>query len=280
MESVKPKRFSFAGFSSLSRSLSFSSGTTKKETVIQPNLDQPNDEDDRRLKRNLKTKSLYIKSFKKVSPPKTEYDPAEAAQTNGKEVRNSIRRSLSAVLYASPHSNEKDPNSTKKSNSSQLVPILVTAELSESVGGILIDEPTSIDEGKKKKKSKIVEYDNTLEIFDNEKDKSITVIWQGYGYSIDKGNQQAISDLDVTDAKDLELKFEKEIWEAYHGLIHPVHLFEETAREELDHKGRWADLTVQELKRYYDNYGSMMLKIRQAKMMKQQAQYHQNANKE
>lgn len=262
MDSIKPKRFSFGGFSSLSRSLSFSSSTTKNEPVTQVN------DDDHRSKRNLKTKSLYIKSFKKVSPPKTEYDPSEAIQTNGKEVRNSIRRSLSAVLYASPHSNEQ---SAKKSNSSQLVPVLVTTELSESVGGILIDEPTAINVDTKKKKSKIVEYDNTLEVFDG-KDNAMTVLWQGYGYSIE--GQEILSEMDVKTAKELESKFEGEIWDTYHGLIHPVHLFE----EDVDCKGKWSGLTVQELKRYYDNYGSMMLKIREARMMKQQAQYRQNTN--
>jgi hypothetical protein len=68
-----------------------------------------------------------------------------------------------------------------------------------------------------------------------------------------------------------ELCFEKEIWESYRGLIHPLHLFKES--DDVMNRGRWAGLGVSELRRYYDNYGSMMLKIRETRMLEQQQNY-------
>ncbi|KAK4517099.1 cross-pathway control WD-repeat protein cpc2 [Mucor velutinosus] len=264
MESVKPKRFSFAGFSnSLSRSLSFGGGQAHAKQTATTTADNttspPSQPDTKASRRAQKSKSLYIKSFKKVgaSEPhiRTSYDASEAVQSNGKEVRNSIRRSLSAVLYASPHGGEGD---------NKLVPILVTPGLSESVGGVMISDKPAPTEEKPAAKKKSTEYDNTLEVFESKKkeenDNSATILWQGYGYMLaDKGE----STLD-----ELEQRFESEVWASYRGLIHPLHLIVVD-----DDESKWNNLTVKELRQYYDNYGSMMLKIREARMLKQQKQY-------
>lgn len=289
MDSVKPKRFSFAGFSSgLSRSLSFTSGTKLKNEEIHTNTveKQPvattttdETEAERKLKRAQKSKSLYIKSFHKKAP--TQYDASEAAQKNSKEIRSSIRRSLSAVLYASPHSTDDD----EKSYSSKLVPVLVTPELSDSVGGFLIDDGSknkiknneqdmTITEEKTKKKKKSMEYDNSLEVFST-KDGDTTIIWQGYGYTITPEQDEVRSELDKVD---LETCFEKNVWDAYRGLIHPLHLFQEQSEQEIVKRGRWAGLTVTELRRYFDNYGSMLLKIRESRMLEQQRHYQHLLN--
>ncbi|KAG2197186.1 hypothetical protein INT46_005161 [Mucor plumbeus] len=264
MDSVKSKRFSFAGFSSsLSRSLSFGGGnghtkstTTTAEddtTTLQPPQSQPDTKANRRAQ---KSKSLYIKSFKKVgtSEPqiKTTYDASEALQSNGKEVRSSIRRSLSAVLYASPHGGEGE---------NKLVPILVTPGLSESTGGVLINDKPTVTVEEKPIKKKSTEYDNTLEVFEStktEKNDSVTIFWQGYGYMLDNKGDATI--------EELQQRFEKEVWASYRGLIHPVHLV-------VEDENKWDGLTVTELRQYYDNYGSMMLKIRESRMLKQQKQY-------
>ncbi|KAI8876074.1 hypothetical protein K501DRAFT_145324, partial [Backusella circina FSU 941] len=206
----------------------------------------------RPTKREQKTQSLYIKSFRK---PETTYDKSEAVQQNSKDIRNTIRRSLSAVLYASPHSKTSSSDGGSENTSNTLVPVLVTPELSDSVGGIMLETPTKQEEEqeeKKKKKKKVVEYDNSMDIMRS--DGKATIVWQGYGYVLN--NEQ----------EGLEDDFEPEIWEEYRGLIHPLHLF--NSMEE-----RWQELSVTELRRYYDNYGSMMLKIRETRMIEQQRQY-------
>ncbi|CAO3654118.1 unnamed protein product [Mucor hiemalis] len=302
MDSVKSKRFSFAGFSSgLSRSLSFSNHTkSKKEDVSNiQSLGTPqqqaavagdSEDEHRRNRRAQKSKSLYIKSFDKkpsatsTSPTSLKYDASEAKQLNGKEIRNSIRRSLSAVLYASPHSAHEEDKGSKKTNN--LVPVLVTPGLSDSLGGILIDDGTKnkvMEDSKEKlsvdkKKKKSVEYDNSLEVFSTKDDKSTTILWQGYGYTIAKEDQEEVASEMITNdtVKDLELRFEREIWESYRGLIHPLHLFQENDLE-INKRGRWAGLSVNELRRYYDNYGSMMLKIRETRMLEQQKHYQMHA---
>ncbi|EPB88459.1 hypothetical protein HMPREF1544_04694 [Mucor circinelloides 1006PhL] len=266
MESVKSKRFSFAGFSNtLSRSLSFGGGqahakqTTTTTTATTDNTISPQQQAETKASRRAqKSKSLYIKSFKKVgtSEPliKTSYDASEAVQSNGKEVRNSIRRSLSAVLYASPHGGEGD---------NKLVPILVTPGLSESVGGVMISDKPAATEEKPAAKKKSTEYDNTLEVFESKKkeesDNSVTILWQGYGYNLEDKGESTL--------QELEQRFESEVWASYRGLIHPLHLIVD------DDESKWTNLTVKELRQYYDNYGSMMLKIREARMLKQQKQY-------
>ncbi|KAI8997745.1 hypothetical protein BDB01DRAFT_707482, partial [Pilobolus umbonatus] len=264
---VKTKRFSFAGFSSsLSRSLSFTSNKSalNEQKVI------PADKEQDRNKRTQKTKSLYIMSFKrpesKSSKEKRSFDISEAYQSNKKEVHSSIARSLSSVIYASPQG-------TKGEGTNKLVPVLVTSELSESVGGILLaDAPVQAEI--KPKKKKIVEYDNTLEIYSTNTTKHLIISWQGYGYKINIDKKREIySGLLATTPEEevvetLNSNYEKEIWEHYKGLIHPLHLFKE--RAEVEGKGKWAGLSVPELIQYYDNYGSMMLKIREARMKQQQ----------
>ncbi|KAI8069784.1 uncharacterized protein B0P05DRAFT_550858 [Gilbertella persicaria] len=285
METVKPKRFSFSGFgSSLTRSLSFNKPKEEEIVVLPP---QESDDEQRRNKRAQKSKSLYIKSFRKIgtssdetTPKKTEFDAAEATQTNSKEIKSSIRRSLSAVLYATPHA-------TSGKDGNKLVPILVTPGLSESVGGILISDAGKSQEkeeggggGENKKKKKPVEYDNTLEVFPNKKNDAVTILWQGYGYTVlySGEEEEVASEIleiqeNVTETPQyLKSRFEKETWTSYRGLIHPLHLFQD--KDEVTNRGRWAGLSVSELRRYYDNYGSMMLKIREARMLQQQKQYH------
>lgn len=277
MDSTKSKRFSFAGFSSgLSRSLSFSSGTkVKKEDEVVVAKD-PTVEELRKISRAQKSKSLYVKSFNKKTPT-TQYDTSEAVQSNSKEIRSSIRRSLSAVLYASPHSKDDE-----KSYSNKLVPVLVTPGLSESLGGILIDDGSknkminnekTIEKSTKKKKP--VEYDNSLEVVSE--DQATTIIWQGYGYTIAAEGQEEVASEMITET-DLESRFEKEVWKSYSGLIHPLHLFQEMNEEEIVNRGRWAGLSVTELRRYFDNYGSMLLKIREARMLEQQKHYQRLDN--
>jgi hypothetical protein len=293
MDTVKPKRFSFSGFgTSLSRSLSFNK--TKDTSLPTPPSEEQQEaaaEEQRRNRRAQKSKSLYVKSFRKSvesdSSAKKSFDASEATQTNSKEVRSAIRRSLSAVLYASPHSSSSSPSET----TNKLVPILVTPGLSDSVGGILIDDgstplaktteaagatATATAETKKKKP---VEYDNRLEVFCNKNNDAVTILWQGYGYTIEEDdNKEVASEMLVEKIEetpqDLEARFEKDVWESYRGLVHPLHLFLEKTEDTVMNRGRWAGLSVTELRRYYDNYGSMMLKIRQNRMIKQQEQYH------
>ncbi|CAO3700923.1 hypothetical protein G6F70_006458 [Rhizopus microsporus] len=274
MESVKPKRFSFSGFSSsLSRSFSFSSNEQQKQ----------DESHNKSSKRAQKSKSLYIKSFRKPEERiKTSYDAKEATQSNGKEIRNNIRRSLSAVLYASPQSKDKTGE-----NSNKLVPVLVTPELSESVGGILIDDSSSKklqEEIKKTERKKAVEYDNTLDVFvDDTTNDTITILWQGYCYTIKISDKNPVAseiikqeNAEMNDiVKDLKARYERELWYTYHGLIHPLHLFKEKDdNQEILDTGKWHGLSVGELKRYYDNYGSMMLKIRESRMLEQQRHYY------
>ncbi|CEP08115.1 hypothetical protein [Parasitella parasitica] len=266
MESVKSKRFSFAGFSSsLSRSLSFG-GVSKTESATPQQ--QPAEDDDAAVKpskRAQKSKSLYIKSFKKVGtkepPIKTTYDASEAVQSNSKDVRNSIRRSLSAVIYASPHGGEGE---------NKLVPILVTPDLSDSVGGILVKDDSGgggTVEKEDKAKGNTTEYDNSLDVFYSQKkdenDKSVTILWQGYGYIFDNKRESTL--------EELQQCFEKDVWSTYCGLIHPLHL---VVVDDDDAERKWQNLSVNELRQYYDNYGSMMLKIRESRMLKQQKQYY------
>lgn len=106
----------------------------------------------------------------------------------------------------------------------------------------------------------------------------MTILWQGYGYTVEDNKTEVASEMLVADntketPQDLEARFEKDVWESYRGLVHPLHLFLEKTDDVLD-RGRWAGLSVTELRRYYDNYGSMMLKIRENRMIKQQQQYH------
>lgn len=230
------KRFSFGGFSLFNKS---SSSSNQATTAPKPDA-----------RRAQKTQSLYIRHLKDAVKT-TQYDPSEAEQTNGQEIRNSIRRSLSAVLYASP----------QQPSSSGLVPVLVTQDLSDRTGGIIVPESSQSDE-KKENKKRPVEYDNTLDIMIDPKSDEIMIVWQGYGfvYPTTAGDKEAVKE-------DLHTRFEKQIWSSYQGLIHPLHLFENETEE------RWAALTVHELKRYFDNYGSMLLKLREASMRRQQRQY-------
>ncbi|KAI8144715.1 hypothetical protein BJV82DRAFT_512741 [Fennellomyces sp. T-0311] len=246
------KRFSFASFSLFkSSSPAVETGNTPSPASQQP----PSEDDDaRRRRRREKSQSLYVQSFRHLTPKKsqTQYDPAEATQANRKEIRSTIRRSLSAVLYATPQKTD----SQKSSSSAGLVPVLVTQELSDRHGGMIMSEQKEEEQPKKKQP---VEYDNTLDIMP-EKDQ-LVIIWQGYGYT------HSAQDVHAAKAK-LDDSFEKEVWTEYRGLIHPLHLFQDQNEDD-----KWAALSVDELRRYFDNYGSMLLKLRDASMMRQQKQY-------
>ncbi|KAI9487061.1 MAG: hypothetical protein EXX96DRAFT_64333 [Benjaminiella poitrasii] len=290
MESVKQKRFSFASFG---RSFSFNSYKSTKNKNSTENTSIPkqhHQEEDNKVNQNRraqKSKSLYIKSFNSKDSvgninSKPTFDPSEAIQTNGKDIRQSIQHSLAAVLYASPHHTTAATEGKNKghSHNNTLVPILVTPEFSESVGGILTVDDTrqSKKEEEMEKKKLPVEYDNRLEVVtamnaaDKDDQHSVTILWQGYGYTLNdtKGRlllaeQQTSHDTTPLVHEQLMRRFEKDIWESYRGLIHPIYLFHQ---ENLP-----IQLTVAELRRYYDNYGSMMLKIRESRMLKQQRHY-------
>ncbi|KAF7728543.1 hypothetical protein EC973_005947 [Apophysomyces ossiformis] len=281
----KPKRFSFAG---LTRSFSFSAQTkpTPPPTTATATA---SDDEERRKRRTQKSQSLYVKSFrhlvgKEDKSTNRSFDATEATQANSKEIRNSIRRSLSAVVYASPHSTSSpsDPSSTSSSAPGVMVPVLVTQEMSDAHGGLVMDEPRPLEEedGKQNKKKK-VEYDNSLEVMPEKDKKRLMIVWQGYGYHVnledENGPVQGLLEPqeraeDTMAQENLKNRFEEGIWTDYRGLIHPLHLFE--PKEQLNDEARWTGLSVSELRRYYDNYGSMMLKIRESRMVQQQRQYH------
>ncbi|KAI9032832.1 hypothetical protein CLU79DRAFT_728221 [Phycomyces nitens] len=296
---TKSKRFSFAGLTSLTRSFTFSGTSAKPVVAEQPvvvdieatrrttEAERRPLEIDRRKLRDKKSQSLFVKSFRtpkgaiKEDKAKTQYDPAEAVQTNSSEVRSSIRRSLSAVVYASPHLNSRHEKNAPRM--SGLVPVLVTPEMSDSHGGIVMDDPDkpASEPEIKKPKKKTMEYDNTLVLMPDNRDTALTIVWQGYGYTIASTAATSLTthilgsdpwtDRDKTQEA-LEGRFEGEIWTSYRGLIHPLHLFKPL--EDSEEKGAWEGLSVTELRQYFDNYGSMMLKIREARMAEQQKDYH------
>ncbi|KAI9278576.1 hypothetical protein BDA99DRAFT_492526 [Phascolomyces articulosus] len=312
------KRFSFAGFSLFNKNNNNNNNIPvqqeqkpqeevkkEKKTDSQPSPppSQDNDDDERRRRRRAqKSQSLYLQSFRNLTnskpsrPMSTQYDPAEANQVNHKEVRSSIRRSLSAVLYATPQKQKQQENGNNNSSgSSGLVPVLVTQDLSDRHGGMITSEDIEKKQAQeqkeqeaKKKKKKSIEYDNTLDIMEEKKKDQLVIIWQGYGYihtvkkkkeedeknDDDEKNRQEQEDgslLENTKEK-LENRFEKEIWTDYRGLVHPLHLFQDEV-ENVEDEEKWGALSVEELRRYFDNYGSMLLKLRDASMLRQQRQY-------
>ncbi|KAL0088552.1 hypothetical protein J3Q64DRAFT_1726393 [Phycomyces blakesleeanus] len=308
---TKSKRFSFAGLTSLTRSFSFSGTSAKPVLAEEPpavdvesvkrtaeadrrttEVDRRPLEIDRRKLRDKKSQSLFIRSFRsptkagvvKEDKSKTQYDPAEAAQTNSSDVRSSIRRSLSAVVYASPHLNSRHEKDSPRM--SGLVPVLVTPGMSDSHGGIVMDDPKQhlVEAEIKLPKRKTMEYDNTLVLMPDNRDTALTIVWQGYGYTINSSAATSLTthilgsdpwtDRDKTQEA-LEGRFEGEVWTSYRGLIHPLHLFTPLPNSDASQdKGAWEGLSVTELRQYYDNYGSMMLKIREARMAEQQRYYH------
>ncbi|ORY96166.1 hypothetical protein BCR43DRAFT_524311 [Syncephalastrum racemosum] len=251
MDTKRNKRFSFASFfSKPSPQHQQANGIPPSASPQQqPAPSAPHHHNRRRAE---KSQSLYLQSFRKNSS----YDPSEATQKDPKAIRNTIRRSLSAVLYATPQ---------KEQQGATLVPVLVTDTLSDKHGGMIMDaeaeserqKAAAAEEESKKKNKTPVEYDNTFHVVpSNKNSSSVTLVWQGYGYE-----WQGEAD---------EAQFESEIWSSYRGLIHPLHLASEDP---------WSHLTVAELKRYFDNYGSMLLKLREASMLRQQRQYLVQANK-
>ncbi|KAI7852673.1 hypothetical protein BDC45DRAFT_513158 [Circinella umbellata] len=306
------KRFSFAGFSLFNKSNNNTNNFDSKNTTTSPveeNKSQPpsapsqedvsNDDERKRRRRAQKSQSLYLQSFRNLTsnnnksrPTSTQYDPAEVQQANHKEVRSSIRRSLSAVLYATPQSKQQQ----QSGGSAGLVPVLVTQDLSDRHGGMITsdDIEKKQEQTVKKKKEKSVEYDNTLDIIADDKENQLVIIWQGYGYlhsmkkkdkeeggeeqqqQQEEEQQKELADKDVSldnTKENLDNRFEKEIWSGYRGLVHPLHLFQDNPEDETETQEKWAALSVDELRRYFDNYGSMLLKLRDASMKRQQRQY-------
>lgn len=268
---AKAKRFSFAGF--------FSKKQEPSSPITQPNPPPSTDntiatQEKKQQRRAQKTQSLYIQSFRhrfstpSSKPTCSQYDPSEVQQTNSKEIRNTIRRSLSAVMYATPQKQREEVTTQEKNNTSsssepgKLVPILVTEGLFDQHSGMIVSaEPETLPTEKRRVP---VEYDNTLDVLDN-KDGTSLIVWQGYGYVINDVHENKEEDNNASSS--LTASFDKEVWSEYRGLIHPLHLVQE------DNDDRWKALTVKELKRYYDNYGSMLLKLREACMKRQQTQY-------
>ncbi|ORZ08196.1 hypothetical protein BCR42DRAFT_455727 [Absidia repens] len=164
----------------------------------------------------------------------------------------------------------------------------------------------------KKQPKRILEYDNTIIIEPltrksteeaNNKDSSdkedILILWQGYGYTLEQQpslssspssslpssplspSSPLLSSSSSSSSSSLEQEpieprpsrprleaFDEDRWAGYQGLIHPLFLFD------LDEQQCWDALTVAELRRYYDNYGSMMLKQREWRQQQQTLQYH------
>lgn len=280
---AKAKRFSFAGF--FSKKQEPSSPITQQQHQPPPSTDNNTATQEKKQQRRAqKTQSLYIQSFRhrfstpSSKPTCSQYDPSEVQQSNPKEIRNTIRRSLSAVMYATPQKQREEVATTtttqEKNNTSsssepgKLVPILVTEGLFDQHSGMIVSaEPETLPTEKRRVP---VEYDNTLDVLDN-KDGTSLVVWQGYGYVIKeeepKTEDKEEQENDHASSSSLTWSFDKEVWSEYRGLIHPLHLVQE------DNDDRWKALTVTELKRYYDNYGSMLLRLREACMKRQQTQY-------
>ncbi|KAI9499298.1 hypothetical protein BDB00DRAFT_228095 [Zychaea mexicana] len=279
------KRFSFAGFSLFNKT----SAAEKSQPPPSPpsqkqeqQKEQDSDDERRRSRRAQKSQSLYLQSFRNLTnkrPTSAQYDPAEANQANHKEVRSTIRRSLSAVLYATPQQQKQ-----QSSGSAGLVPVLVTQDLSDRHGGMITPHDESANKKKaqekeaeaaatkEKKQQQAIEYDNTLDIIPDSKKEELVIIWQGYGYTQPINSTDSNKrNIDVA-KQELDDRFEKEVWTKYRGLIHPLHLFQD-ADDENEGQDKWGALSVEELRRYFDNYGSMLLKLRDRSMMRQQRQY-------
>ncbi|KAI8344265.1 hypothetical protein BC941DRAFT_507833 [Chlamydoabsidia padenii] len=265
--STKPaKRFSLASFT---RSFQSNPSTTEAPSR-------------RRLE---KTQSMYIKPSPTSPPlipsaasqaPRQSFQEELPKKSHTQHIKKTIRRSLSVIMYANPSSSDEN----KKSH---LVPVLVTPNVADPM--ILMEEKKKEEPVRKTSGPKrILEYDNTVTIEPGKED--VLILWQGYGYTL--GNSATLSGRTSSSSDDSSMpptptatgmpssvpyldSFDQDRWANYKGLIHPLHLFD------LDEDICWSALTVTELRRYYDNYGSMMLKQRKWRQQQQTLQYHPTA---
>lgn len=210
-----------------------------------------------------KSKRFSLPSFRKRKEAPVQEEKVAAttptSPTDQFKIRNTIRRSLSAILYAPPQRNSLD--TTNGGGAASLVPVLVTADVSDKI--ITESAERKPEQELKKKPKRPVEYDNTLDIIDSKNDE-LTLIWQGYGFICSTRQEGLVPSMDKETLMNL---YENQVWSEYRGLVHPLHLFEDATDE------RWSALTVSELQKYYNNYGSMLLKLRDASMRRQQQQY-------
>ncbi|CAO3652511.1 unnamed protein product [Cunninghamella echinulata] len=203
-------------------------------------------------------------------------------------------------MYATPlPSPPTSASASPKESQNHLVPVLVTSKVVDEDPSILLSPPslpppppsssssstispttttTTTNTPISSSKKPCLEYDNTMiieslspkkkdDVENEKKDNDLLLLWQGYGFIMpskitNDDNDNANNDNNdnntlVLDETSLMASFEKDIWSTYKGLIHPVHLID------LNENDRWKHLSVMELKRYYDNYGSMMLKQRE-----------------
>ncbi|KAL1933858.1 hypothetical protein VTP01DRAFT_7948 [Rhizomucor pusillus] len=212
-----------------------------------------------------KSKRFSLPVFRKRKEPVQEEKPV--SPTDQFKIRNTIRRSLSAILYAPPQRSSNDEDKSSSGAAASLVPVLVTADVSDKIIADSAErKPEPINANNKQRKAPPVEYDNTLDVVvankDDQQQEQLTLIWQGYGFICSR--QELVPSMDKAT---LMNSYESQVWSEYRGLVHPLHLFEDAADE------RWSALTVSELQKYFNNYGSMLLKLRDASMRRQQQQY-------
>jgi hypothetical protein len=208
--------------------------------------------------------------------PRQSFQEELPKKSHTQHIKKTIRRSLSVIMYANPASSSAD---TEKSH---LVPVLVTPNVADPM--ILMEEKKKEPPVVKKGPKRILEYDNTIMIEPGKED--VLILWQGYGYTLENSatsscrtSSSSSDDSDtmpptpttepplLSGAPHLDT-FDHDRWSTYQGLIHPLHLFD------LDPSICWPALTVAELRKYYDNYGSMMLKQREWRQQQQTLQYH------
>lgn len=171
-----------------------------------------------------------------------------------KSTNNPVRHSLAAVLYATPHQQIADNDGTQASaggSSARLVPVLVTNDLADK--HVIVaepiyqsDSPTGAAESmESSKRTSEMEYDNILHI----EEDGHKVVWQGYGYTTRAEEAWAAAS-----------QYDRQIYEDYCGLIHPIYVFEDDARA-------WEEgLDVTELVKFFNHYGVMMMRVREAKI--------------
>ncbi|KAI9302118.1 hypothetical protein BJ944DRAFT_270416 [Cunninghamella echinulata] len=265
---TKLKRFSLANL-------------TQKFNNINNNIDNNNNTNtNTNKKRQERTQSLYIK------PTKISEDELPK-KSHTQHIKKTIRRSLSVIMYATPlPSPPTSASASPKESQNHLVPVLVTSKVVDEDPSMLLSPPplppsstispstttTTTNTPLSSSKKPCLEYDNTMiiellspkkkeDVEDEKKDDDLLLLWQGYGFimpsKITSDNDINNNNTLVLDEASLMASFEKDIWSTYKGLIHPVHLID------LNENDRWKHLSVMELKRYYDNYGSMMLKQRE-----------------
>ncbi|KAI8988014.1 hypothetical protein BDF20DRAFT_853332 [Mycotypha africana] len=100
------------------------------------------------------------------------------------------------------------------------------------------------------------------------------IVWQGYAFQW----KEQQHDNTITPAY-MKLHYEKDVWELYKGLIHPLHIFHDELWTNHPHGKQdeqvevasdiWSQLTVKELRQYFNNYGSLLLKLHESRLQQQ-----------